>query len=140
MRCLRIASCACASCGARWDEDAVSGEYLGRAARETVFDGGTNSRPEHIKAVAEASLKRLKTDRIDIFYQHRVDPAVPIEDTVGAMADLVREGKVRALGLSEASAETIRRAHKVHPIAALQSEYSLATRDPDGHAVELRAR
>ncbi len=92
---------------------------------------GTDGTPKNVKAVAEASLKRLGTDVIDLYYQHRVDPAVPIEETVGAMADLVREGKVRALGLSEASAETIRRAHKVHPIAAIQSEYSLATRDPE---------
>lgn len=92
---------------------------------------GLNSRPENVKAVAEASLKRLGTDVIDLYYQHRVDPEVPIEETVGAMAELVKEGKVRALGLSEASAETLRRAHKVHPIAALQSEYSLVTRDPE---------
>ncbi|MHA4732667.1 aldo/keto reductase [Ensifer adhaerens] len=92
---------------------------------------GVDGRPEHAKAVAEASLKRLGTDVIDLYYQHRVDPDVPIEDTVGAMAELVREGKVRALGLSEASAATIRRAHKVHPIAAVQSEYSLWTRDPE---------
>lgn len=82
---------------------------------------GVDGRPEHAKAVAEASLKRLGTDVIDLYYQHRVDPDVPIEDTVGAMAELVREGKVRALGLSEASAATIRRAHKVYPIAAVQS-------------------
>lgn len=92
---------------------------------------GVDGRPEHAKAVAEASLKRLGTDVIDLYYQHRVDPDVPIEDTVGAMAELVREGKVRALGLSEASAATIRRAHRVHPIAAVQSEYSLWTRDPE---------
>ncbi|MEF0939984.1 aldo/keto reductase [Rhizobium sp. BR 362] len=92
---------------------------------------GVDSRPEHVKEVAEASLKRLDTDVIDLFYQHRVDPNVPIEDTVGAMAELVREGKVRALGLSEASAATIRRAHAVHPIAAVQSEYSLWSRDPE---------
>lgn len=92
---------------------------------------GLDSRPEHVRAVAEASLKRLGTDVIDLYYQHRVDPAVPIEETVGAMAELVREGKVRALGLSEASASTIRRAHAVHPIAAVQSEYSLWSRDPE---------
>ncbi|MER9198297.1 aldo/keto reductase [Mesorhizobium sp. M0933] len=92
---------------------------------------GVDSRPEHVKAVAEASLKRLDTEVIDLYYQHRVDPNVPIEDTVGAMAELVREGKVRALGLSEASAATIRRAHAVHPIAAVQSEYSLWSRDPE---------
>ncbi|CCV03769.1 conserved hypothetical protein [Mesorhizobium metallidurans STM 2683] len=92
---------------------------------------GVDSRPEHVKAVAEASLKRLGTEVIDLYYQHRVDPNVPIEDTVGAMAELVRDGKVRALGLSEASAATIRRAHAVHPIAAVQSEYSLWSRDPE---------
>ncbi|PLP58487.1 aldo/keto reductase [Mesorhizobium loti] len=92
---------------------------------------GVDSRPEHVKAVAEASLRRLDTDVIDLFYQHRVDPAVAIEDTVGAMAKLVKEGKVRALGLSEVSAATLRRAHAVHPIAAVQSEYSLWSRDPE---------
>ncbi|RUU29144.1 aldo/keto reductase [Mesorhizobium sp. M6A.T.Ce.TU.016.01.1.1] len=92
---------------------------------------GVDSRPEHVKAVAEASLKRLGIEVIDLYYQHRVDPNVPIEDTVGAMAELVREGKVRALGLSEASAATIRRAHAVHPISAVQSEYSLWSRDPE---------
>ncbi|TIO30178.1 aldo/keto reductase [Mesorhizobium sp.] len=92
---------------------------------------GVDSRPEHVKAVAEASLKRLGVEVIDLYYQHRVDPNVPIEDTVGAMAELVREGKVRTLGLSEASAATIRRAHAVHPISAVQSEYSLWSRDPE---------
>ncbi len=92
---------------------------------------GVDSRPEHVKEVADASLKRLGIDTIDLYYQHRVDPKVPIEDTVGAMAELVQAGKVRALGLSEASAATIRRAHQVHPIAAVQSEYSLWTRDPE---------
>jgi aryl-alcohol dehydrogenase-like predicted oxidoreductase len=90
---------------------------------------GVDSRPEHIKEVAEASLRRLGTDHIDLFYQHRVDPSVPIEDVVGAMADLVGEGKVRFLGLSEAGEHTIRRAHSVHPISALQSEYSLWERN-----------
>jgi aryl-alcohol dehydrogenase-like predicted oxidoreductase len=90
---------------------------------------GVDSRPEHIKEVAEASLRRLGTDHIDLFYQHRVDPSVPIEDVVGAMADLVREGKVRFLGLSEAGEHTIRRAHAVHPISAVQSEYSLWERN-----------
>jgi aryl-alcohol dehydrogenase-like predicted oxidoreductase len=98
---------------------------------------GTNGRPENVRAVAEASLQRLGTDVIDLYYQHRVDPAVAIEETVGAMAELVREGKVRALGLSEASAATIRRAHAVHPIAAVQSEYSLATRDPEAEILPL---
>ena len=87
--------------------------------------GGVNSRPEHIKAVAEASLKRLGTDRIDLFYQHRVDPNVPMEDVAGAVRDLVAEGKVRHFGLSEAGVGSIRRAHAVQPVAAVQSEYSL---------------
>lgn len=86
---------------------------------------GVNSRPDNVRRACEGSLQRLGIDTIDLFYQHRVDPDVPIEETVGAMADLVKEGKVRYLGLSEAGAETIRRAHKTHPIAALQSEYSL---------------
>jgi aryl-alcohol dehydrogenase-like predicted oxidoreductase len=90
---------------------------------------GINGRPDYVKAAAEASLKRLNIETIDLYYQHRVDPNVPIEETVGAMAELVREGKVRHLGLSEASAATIRRAHKVFPITALQTEYSLWTRD-----------
>ena len=102
-----------------------------------AIDGtiGLNSRPEHIKQVAEASLKRLKTDRIDLFYQHRVDPAVPIEDVAGAIKDLIKEGKVLHFGLSEASARTIRRAHAVQPVTAIQSEYSLWTRDPEKNGV-----
>jgi len=90
---------------------------------------GMDSRPAHIRSVVDASLARLQTDYIDLLYQHRVDPAVPIEDVVGTMADLVREGKVRFLGLSEAGEQTIRRAHAVHPISALQSEYSLWERN-----------
>jgi aryl-alcohol dehydrogenase-like predicted oxidoreductase len=92
---------------------------------------GLNSRPEHIKEVAAASLKRLRTDVIDLFYQHRVDPDVPIEDVAGAVKDLIREGKVRHFGLSEAGVQTIRRAHAVQPVAALQSEYSLWWREPE---------
>lgn len=92
---------------------------------------GVNGRPEYVRACCDTSLKRLGVDVIDLYYQHRVDPSVPIEDTVGAMAELVKAGKVRCLGLSEAGAETIRRAHKVHRIAALQTEYSLWTRDPE---------
>ncbi|MET8989515.1 aldo/keto reductase [Nonomuraea wenchangensis] len=92
---------------------------------------GLNSRPEQIRKVADASLRRLGTDRIDLFYQHRVDPAVPIEDVAGAVGELVRAGKVRHFGLSEASAATIRKAHAVHPVTAVQSEYSLWTRDPE---------
>ncbi len=101
----------------------------GKSGAEAI--NGIDGRPENVRAVADASLKRLGVDVIDLYYQHRVDPAVPIEETVGAMADLVRQGKVRTLGLSEASAETIRRAHRVHPIAAVQSEYSLWSRDPE---------
>jgi aryl-alcohol dehydrogenase-like predicted oxidoreductase len=93
--------------------------------------GGTNSRPEHIKAVADACLRRLKTDHIDLFYQHRVDPAVPIEDVAGAVKDLITAGKVKHFGLSEAGVMTIRRAHAVQPIAAVQSEYSLFWRGPE---------
>jgi len=96
---------------------------------------GVDSRPEHVREVCDASLKRLGVEVIDLFYQHRVDPSVPIEDTVGAMADLVRAGKVRALGLSEAGAATIRRAHAVHPIAAVQSEYSLWSREPEAEVL-----
>ena len=93
--------------------------------------GGLNSRPEHIRQVADASLKRLKTDVIDLFYQHRVDPNVPIEDVAGAVKELIDVGKVKHFGLSEAGAKTIRRAHAVQPVTAVQSEYSLWTRDPE---------
>jgi len=93
---------------------------------------GVNGRPEYVRAACEASLRRLGVDSIDLYYQHRVDPKTPIEDTVGAMAALVREGKVRFLGLSEAAPATIRRAHRVHPITALQTEYSLWSREPEG--------
>ena len=92
---------------------------------------GVDSRPQHVKEVAEASLKRLKTDTIDLFYQHRVDPAVPIEDVAGAVKDLIQEGKVKHFGLSEAGVQTIRRAHAVQPVTALQSEYSLWWRKPE---------
>jgi len=97
--------------------------------------GGLNSRPEHIKKVVEASLKRLKTDRIDLYYQHRVDPAVPIEDVAGAIKDLIKAGKVLHFGLSEASAKTIRRAHAVQPVTAIQTEYSLMERSPERNGV-----
>jgi aryl-alcohol dehydrogenase-like predicted oxidoreductase len=96
---------------------------------------GLNSRPVHIKQVAEASLKRLKTDRIDLFYQHRVDPNVPIEDVAGAVKDLIREGKVKHFGLSEAGVQTIRRAHAVQPVATVQSEYSLWWRRPEAEVL-----
>jgi len=93
---------------------------------------GVNGKPEYVRSACEASLKRLGVEVIDLYYQHRVDPATPIEDTVGAMADLVKQGKVRYLGLSEAAADTVRRAHRVHPITALQTEYSLWSRDVEG--------
>jgi aryl-alcohol dehydrogenase-like predicted oxidoreductase len=93
--------------------------------------GGTNSRPEHIKAVADACLKRLRTDRIDLFYQHRVDPVVPIEDVAGALKELITVGKVKHFGLSEAGVQTIRRAHAIQPVTAVQSEYSLFWRGPE---------
>ncbi len=96
---------------------------------------GLDSRPEHIKDVAEASLKRLKTDVIDLFYQHRVDPNVPIEDVAGAVKELIQQGKVKHFGLSEASAQTIRRAHRVQPVAAVQSEYSLWWREPEAEVL-----
>ena len=98
---------------------------------------GTNSRPDHIKAVAEACLRRLQTDHIDLFYQHRVDPAVPIEDVAGAVKELVAEGKVKYFGLSEAGVETIRKAHAVQPVTALQSEYSLFWRGPEGELLPV---
>jgi aryl-alcohol dehydrogenase-like predicted oxidoreductase len=98
---------------------------------------GVNGKPEYVRACCEASLKRLGLDTIDLYYQHRVDAETPIEETVGAMAQLVREGKVRFLGLSEASPATIRRAHAVHPIAALQTEYSLWSRDPENEILPV---
>ncbi|MFI6699047.1 aldo/keto reductase [Streptomyces sp. NPDC050509] len=98
---------------------------------ENGAPAGLNSRPEQIRAVAAASLKRLGVERLDLFYQHRVDPEVPIEEVAGTVGELVQEGKVRCFGLSEAGAETIRRAHSVHPLTAVQSEYSLWTRDPE---------
>ena len=97
---------------------------------------GINGRPEYVRQSCDASLKRLGVETIDLYYQHRVDAKTPIEDTVGAMADLVRAGKVRYIGLSEAAPATLRRAHAVHPIAALQTEYSLWTRDPEGELLE----
>lgn len=100
-----------------------------------VRRAGVNSRPEHIKLVADASLKRLKVDAIDLFYQHRVDPDVPIEDVAGAVKDLIQAGKVKHFGMSEAAAQTIRRAHAVQPVTAVQSEYSLWTRDPEAEVL-----
>ena len=110
----------------------------------TGKQAGLDSRPEHIKAVAEASLKRLRTDVIDLFYQHRVDPEVPIEDVAGAVKDLIQQGKVKHFGLSEAGVKTIRRAHAVQPVTALQSEYSLwwtrarSGSDPDARRTRNR--
>src|SRR5271169_527062 len=101
----------------------------------TGKQAGLDSRPEHIKEVAEASLKRLRTDVIDLFYQHRVDPDVPIEDVAGAVKDLIKEGKVKHFGLSEAGVQTIRRAHAVQPVTALQSEYSLWFREPEAEVI-----
>jgi aryl-alcohol dehydrogenase-like predicted oxidoreductase len=101
----------------------------------TGKQAGLDSRPEHIKQVAEASLKRLRTNVIDLFYQHRVDPDVPIEDVAGAVSDLIRQGKVRHFGLSEAGVQTIRRAHAVQPVAAVQSEYSLWWRSPETEVI-----
>ncbi|WP_426754293.1 aldo/keto reductase [Myxococcus sp. Y35] len=112
-------------------EDVILATKFGNERRPDGSWVGINGRPEYVRAACEGSLQRLGTDYIDLYYQHRVDPKVPIEETVGAMAELVREGKVRYLGLSEAAPATIRRAHKVHPISALQTEYSLWSRDPE---------
>jgi len=124
---------------------ALSGGLRDRVTIATKFGfkiengqpAGLDSRPQHIREVVEASLRRLATDRIDLLYQHRVDPEVPIEDVIGTMSDLVREGKVRFLGLSEAGEHTIRRAHAVHPISALQSEYSLWERNLEPRIIPL---
>jgi aryl-alcohol dehydrogenase-like predicted oxidoreductase len=105
---------------------------FGNVRKEDGTFVGVNGRPEYVRQACDASLRRLAVERIDLYYQHRVDPATPIEETVGAMAELVKAGKVRSLGLSEAGPNTIRRAHTVHPIAALQTEYSLWSRDPEG--------
>src|SRR3954452_553540 len=101
---------------------------------------GVNGKPDYVKKSCEASLRHLGVDHIDLYYQHRVDPDTPIEETVGAMAELVQQGKVRHLGLSEAAPETIRRAHATHPITALQTEYSLWTRDPEDNGVLATVR
>ena len=133
-----------------WTNEELVGEALapfkGRVAIATKFGfaidqvsgqnpGGLNSRPERIRAVAEASLKRLRVEAIDLFYQHRVDPEVPIEDVAGTVKQLIQEGKVRHFGLSEAGAATIRKAHAVQPVAALQSEYSLFWREPEAEII-----
>ena len=113
------------------DRVAIATKFGFAIGEDGKQQGGLDSRPEHIRQVAEASLRRLKTDRIDLFYQHRVDPSVPIEDVAGAVGDLIRAGKVKHFGLSEAGAKTIRRAHAVQPVTALQSEYSLWWREPE---------
>jgi aryl-alcohol dehydrogenase-like predicted oxidoreductase len=117
-------------------DDVVIATKFGFKFGERGIDG-VDSRPQHVREAVEGSLRRLQTDRIDLLYQHRVDPDVPIEETVGAMAQLVREGKVRFLGLSEAGEQTIRRAHAAHPISALQSEYSLWERNLEPRIVPL---
>jgi len=113
------------------DQVAIATKFGFNLDRDTGKQQGLNSRPEHIKQVAEASLKRLRTEVIDLFYQHRVDPDVPIEDVAGAVKDLIREGKVKHFGLSEPGVQTIRRAHAVQPVTAVQSEYSLWWRQPE---------
>ena len=113
-------------------DEVILATKFGIERRTDGSRGGLNGTPEYVHKACDASLKRLGVDHIDLYYQHRVDPNVPVEETVGAMKELVTAGKVRFLGLSEASPETIRRAHKVHPISALQTEYSLWSRDPEG--------
>jgi aryl-alcohol dehydrogenase-like predicted oxidoreductase len=116
--------------------DVVLATKFGNIRAEDGTFIGVNGKPDYVRSACEASLRRLQVDVIDLYYQHRVDPDTPIEDTVGAMAELIEAGKVRYLGLSEAAPETIRRAHKVHPIAALQTEYSLWSRDPEGELLD----
>jgi aryl-alcohol dehydrogenase-like predicted oxidoreductase len=120
----------------RRDDAIVATKFAVVRGEDGSFQG-VNGKPEYVKQACDASLRRLGIDRIDLYYQHRVDPTVPIEDTVGAMADLVRAGKVRWLGLSEAAPETIKRAHAVHPITALQTEYSLWSRDPEHGSLRI---
>lgn len=120
----------------RWDRVVLATKFGNVRAPDGRYLG-IDGRPEYVRQACEASLRRLGVETIDLYYQHRVDPNTPIEETVGAMAELVREGKVRWLGLSEAAPETIRRAHAVHPITALQTEYSLWTRDPEDGLLEL---
>src|ERR1700738_212791 len=123
----------------RRDEVVVATKF-GLVSHSGGGPGVTDSRPANVRAAVEGSLKRLGTDHIDLYYQHRVDPNTPIEETAGALADLITEGKVRYIGLSEASPGTIRRAHAVHPVAALQTEYSLWTRDPEAELLPLLRR
>jgi aryl-alcohol dehydrogenase-like predicted oxidoreductase len=117
------------------DQVVIATKFGFKLDPNTGKQAGLDSRPVHIREVAEASLKRLKTDRIDLFYQHRVDPNVPIEDVAGAVKELIRQGKVKYFGLSEAGTQTIRRAHAVQPVAALQSEYSLWFREPEAEII-----
>ena len=117
------------------EQVAIATKFGWKLDPNTGKQAGLDSRPEHIKEVAEASLKRLKTDVIDLFYQHRVDPSVPIEDVAGAVKELIQQGKVKHFGLSEAGVRTIRRAHAVQPVTALQSEYSLWFRDPEAEVI-----
>jgi aryl-alcohol dehydrogenase-like predicted oxidoreductase len=119
----------------RRDQVVVSSKVGNEIAADGTITGKLNGRPDYIRAAVENSLRRLGTDRLDLYYLHRVDPAVPIEETFGALGDLVRAGKVRHLGISEASAATIRRAHAVHPLSAVQTEYSLSTRDVEVNGV-----
>jgi aryl-alcohol dehydrogenase-like predicted oxidoreductase len=119
------------------DQVVIATKFGFKLDPDTGKQAGLDSRPDHIKAVAEASLKRLKTDVIDLFYQHRVDPDVPIEDVAGAVKELIQQGKVKHFGLSEAGGQTIRRAHKVQPVAALQSEYSLWWREPESEVMPV---
>lgn len=118
-------------------DQVVLATKFGLISRRDGEQRGLDSRPENVRVAAEGSLRRLGTDHIDLYYQHRVDPDVPIEDTVSAMAELVRAGKVSHIGLSEASPATIRRAHAVHPVTAVQNEYSLWTRDPEDEILRL---
>jgi aryl-alcohol dehydrogenase-like predicted oxidoreductase len=118
-------------------DQVVLATKFGLISRRDGEQRGLDSRPENVRVAAEGSLRRLRTDHIDLYYQHRVDPDVPIEDTVAAMAELVRAGKVNHIGLSEASPATIRRAHAIHPVTAVQSEYSLWTRDPEDEILRL---
>jgi aryl-alcohol dehydrogenase-like predicted oxidoreductase len=135
-----------AECYGPFENEELVGEALAPLRDQVVIatkfgfrDGdsksGVDSRPQRIRDVAEASLKRLRTDRIDLFYQHRVDPSVPMEEVAGTVKDLIREGKVRHFGLSEAGVQSIRRAHVVQPVAALQSEYSLWWREPEAEVL-----
>jgi aryl-alcohol dehydrogenase-like predicted oxidoreductase len=118
-------------------DEVVLATKFGNITHRRGGQRGLDSSPENIRIALEGSLERLATDHVDLYYQHRVDPETPIEETVGTLAELVQEGKIRHIGLSEAGPETIRRAHAVHPVAALQSEYSLWTRDPEGEILPL---